>query len=174
VICVVRMIAAIALLCASCYDDPNYTATRFKCDPTHGCPAGQQCVGGQCTPQGADAAIPTTDAAGAKADGVVCGAAICTAQQQCCAEFAGQPSCTPIGAACTGVAATCDGLEDCNGGACCFDLGRATVACAASCAQLPQVCRDAADCTDPMSRLCCLGSEPPGAPWGICRPICPP
>lgn len=168
-----RLLTAIAVFAAGCYEDPDYRATRFKCDALHVCPAGQTCVAGACTPGGNPVIDASSGDGGFRADGVVCGATTCPVGQQCCADITSSPRCTAIGAACTGVTAVCDGIEDCNGFACCSDPGNLTYTCTTSTrCDVEQICRDAADCTDPGLRMCCFGVGAPGAPWGSCRPAC--
>jgi len=80
-------------------------------------------------------------------------------------------------ASCEGLSATCDGIEDCGGNACCegIDLSiacRATPQCLIQ--DTDQICRDASDCTDPAAKQCCFVDGVPGEPWRRCKPICPP
>jgi len=165
VICVWHLLTAMCLLAIGCYEAPDYKTTRFKCDAAHACPDTQACVNGACSGGGGNAV------------GVACGAITCAVNQQCCADFVAAPTCAPLGASCNGVAATCDGIEDCNGNACCEQ----TIVLAISCASTPvcqdaaqdQICRDAGDCTDPAAALCCFGLGLPGEPWGRCGPLCP-
>lgn len=173
VICVSRLLAVIAALVAGCYQDPDYGGTHFKCDASHACPGSQVCVNGSC----AAGVGGGPDGGVTGGNGVLCGTSTCTAGQQCCAEFSGGLSCAPTGTSCiAGFAATCDGIEDCGGLACCMDgADRAPASCStmAACRSLPdQLCRDAMDCTDPQARQCCFGVGSLNEPWGRCLPGC--
>jgi hypothetical protein len=170
-ICVWHLLTAMCLFAMGCYEAPDYTATRFRCDPTHACPGTQVCVSGACSGGGNDSG--TSDPAG-----VSCGAITCAADQQCCLDFITLPHCTALGASCDGIAATCDGLEDCRGNACCEGAFGLPIVCGSTpicpSPDQDQICRDADDCTNPLARQCCLGVGLPAEPWGRCRPGCPP
>ena len=166
-ICVWHLLTAMCLFAIGCYEAPDYTATRFKCDAAHACPGTQACVAGQCSGGGGS---DTSNLVG-----VTCGSITCAADQQCCLDFLAQLHCTAVGASCDGFAATCDGIEDCRGNACCELLGL-DVGCSStlSCPNpgQDQICRDTTDCTSPAARQCCFGDGLPGEPWGRCEPIC--
>lgn len=156
------------LLAIGCYEAPDYTGTRFKCDDDHVCPDGQQCVAGVCGGNGGGSNM--IDAATSPI-GVQCGAMQCTSGQKCCADFLGGPNCIPASAACnTGIAATCDGIEDCAGGACC-ENGTIVVECQPTCSG-QTICRDNADCVNSGMPMCCpsIGTM---EPWGKCSNACP-
>ena len=167
VICVRHLLATLYVFAIGCYSDPDYAATRFRCDTAHVCPDGQVCVNGACS-----GGSPSGQA------GVACGGTTCGAGQVCCLDFIAGPSCMASSADCDGAVATCDGVEDCNGNACCERaLGLpitcgSTAICVGPAAE--QICRDAADCTDPSARACCFGLGLPGEPWGRCESSCPP
>jgi len=152
-------LAAIAMLLAgaACYDAPDYGATTFRCDATHGCPAGQTCVAGLCRGGG-----------GTQGDGVACGAQVCASGLQCCVDFIDPPICLPAGVMCVGLSATCDGLEDCQTGTCCR-VGAGAECTTASCND--PICREPADCPAAQP-MCCTGITT-GEPWGHCMTICP-
>lgn len=160
-----QLLTALAVLLAGCYQDPDYAGTRFRCDTAHACPDGQECVAGVCS----GAVHGGTDV------GVLCGTTVCSADQQCCADFINGPRCTAQSAQCNGISATCDGIEDCAGKACCEGASALSIACgtATTCpiAQI-EVCRDATDCTDPDTPACCLDATTPNEPWGRCLPGC--
>jgi hypothetical protein len=110
------------------------------------------------------------DLAGRDFAGVNCGTEICTASQECCVFVSGgsfTASCVAAGTGCGdgGIAATCDGPEDCSGGTpnCCANIsldnmsvmGQAT--CTATCPGNAQqgtnggmvtskLCHNSADC----------------------------
>lgn len=158
------------MLAVGCYEAPDYSGTRFKCDDQHACPGGQPCIDGLCggSGGGSDAMIDAPP----PAVGVACGAMTCGASQKCCADLLAGPSCIPQSATCAGVAATCDGTEDCAGNACC-ESGGGVAACGTSPTCPNQtICRENADCTNPAQRLCCTV---PGTmePWGRCFTACP-
>ncbi len=160
--------AWLVLLAIGCYEAPDYAGTHFKCDDNHGCPDGQQCVAGVCGGNGSGSNMP--DAATSSA-GVICGASVCTGGQKCCADFLSGPHCIAAGASCTaGISATCDGVEDCSGGACCAN-GSVTVECQTTCSG-QTICRDAADCVNSGASMCCpsIGTM---EPWGKCSNVCP-
>ena len=138
-----------------CYTDPDYGASRFKCDDTHGCPDGQTCISGACSP-GSDGGVI----------GVSCGVETCGGGQQCCAGFGVTPHCIDLTMSCTGTVATCDGTEDCGGDPCC-DVGGSTIECGTSCTN--RICRDPSDCPQTLP-MCCPSLT--GAPWGRCSFSC--
>jgi hypothetical protein len=168
-ICVWHLLTAMCLFALGCYEAPDYAAARFKCDATHACPDGQICVSGACSGGGGGSS--------SNAVGVTCGAITCAADQQCCLDFVTMPHCTALGASCDGFAATCDGIEDCKGNACCQGIGL-DISCGATTTCLNQdqgqICLDPSDCTNPAAKLCCFGGGLPGEPWGRCAPICSP
>ena len=94
------------MLMIGCYEAPDYSGTRFKCDSTHACPDGQQCVSGSCSGgSGTDASVSST--------GVLCGSITCGATQKCCADLAaGVNSCIALAVTCAGYAATCRAIRD--------------------------------------------------------------
>ncbi|MCX5744455.1 MAG: hypothetical protein NT062_18345 [Proteobacteria bacterium] len=150
-----RWIVCVAALAGCTFDDPDLGAAKFKCDAAHACPDGQACVAGVCGGSGSNVAT---------FDGVKCGAATCTAGQQCCAGPLLAATCQPAGTACTAngeAAATCDGVEDCPADqACC---GASDAACgAASCT--PRACQSVDDCTGGLG--CCR--DLPYLSWGYC------
>lgn len=128
----------------------------------------------------ADAAPGTPDAApGGPADaaiGVACGAAsTCSTAQQCCVTAngdGGTSMCVSPGA-CQGIAASCDGPEDCSGHACCASFnpqtGMAAVTCigtdACGVGQV-QACHEDADCPaqGQTAGVCCVAGT-----TGYCR-----
>jgi hypothetical protein len=154
------------MLAVGCYAAPDYSGTHFKCDSTHACPEGQQCVNGTCS------GGSSIDASGSSA-GVLCGATTCAATQKCCADLsAGVPTCIALTASCTGFAATCDGKEDCGTMKCC-ESGTLLIGCVATCAgQGRLICRDNTDCTDATQPNCCA-SVGTLEPWGRCNAVCP-
>lgn len=151
------------MLAAGCYSAPDYGGTRFKCDADHGCPEGQTCIAGFCNEGSGSNQVDA-----ASVTGVLCGGTTCAAGQKCCADVLAGPTCMALGATCAGLSATCDGIEDCNGMPCCD--GNPSIACGTTCAS--QICREAADCTDPGAPMCCLGVGP-SEPWGRCFATCP-
>lgn len=155
--------AWLVLLAVGCYEAPDYSGTRFKCDDAHPCPSGQACVNGVC---GGDS---TTVDAPASEIGVACGDTTCAENQKCCADLLGGPSCVAQNSVCAGVSATCDGIEDCDGNPCCETNGVA--ACATTCAG-NMICRQNADCTNPGQPACCMITGT-GEPWGRCLAACP-
>jgi hypothetical protein len=167
-ICVWHLLTAMCLFAMGCYEAPDYTATRFKCDPTHACPGTQVCVNAVCN--------SGPDSGTSNLVGVSCGATTCAAGQECCLDFVAAPHCTASGS-CDGVPAACDGIEDCGGNACCEGIGLA-IACGGTsiCPDQgqDQICRDPTDCTNPAARQCCFGVGLPGEPWGRCQPRCSP
>jgi hypothetical protein len=161
--------AWLVLLAIGCYEAPDYSGTRFKCDDEHACPDGQACVNGFC---GGGSGSNMVDAA-PPAIGVACGATTCTTGQKCCADFLNGPTCIALGASCAGIAATCDGVEDCAGNACCSDAGGSAAACGAAAMCTNQtICRENADCTTPNQPMCCM-IPGTGEPWGRCLNACP-
>jgi hypothetical protein len=158
------VIASLAVV-AGCYADPDLGATRFRCDDAHACPAGQACVDGVCSADPGDGG----DDAGVEAE-VTCGAGGCGVGEEFCADFVAGPRCQLAAAGCTGIAATCDGLEDCALGSTCCDLGGGVVGCAPACQN--QICREPADCTNPGAPACCFGIGT-DEPWGRCLAACP-
>lgn len=159
---VIRVIGAVnvmAVIAATgCYEDPDYSTAGFKCDAEHGCPAHQTCVNRTC--------MLGSGPAGA----VVCGAVACDASQKCCLDGQGGAACIALTGSCPAIAARCDGIEDCSGGACCAprlgDIQCGEVTCDT------QVCRENGDCLDRSAPLCCLGVGLPNQPWGFCSPVC--
>jgi len=153
------------LFAMGCYATPDYAATRFKCDATHLCPDGQTCVNGACTGGGSGLTNVV---------GVSCGLATCAANQQCCIDILSAPYCTVLSTDCDIVGARCDGIEDCQGNACCEEIGL-DIACSST-TTCPtgqdQICRDTTDCTTPGLKQCCFDVGLPGEPWGRCRPAC--
>lgn len=132
---------------ASCA--PDYGHTAFRCDAEHGCPDGQSCVGGRCR-RGTPVAP----------DGVVCGAVVCDATQQCCDDDDGTSRCIAAGDVCPGDGALCDGVEDCQArDLCCADGDLAF--CDASCRHA--ACREDTDCPS-LEPHCCPGDSP----WKVC------
>jgi hypothetical protein len=162
-ICVWHLLTAMCLLAMGCYEAPDYTATRFKCDTAHVCPDNQICVSGTCSRGGG----------GPDTVGVSCGQITCAVDQQCCIDIVDAPHCTALNQSCDAIAATCDGIEDCHGNACCEQIDL-SIACsgAATCSGQDQICLDTADCTNPAAKQCCFGDGLPGEPWGRCRPTC--
>jgi hypothetical protein len=160
----VRYALLVMLLVSGCYEAPDYSGTHFKCDADHACPEGQACINGICGGMGSGSNIDAPPSAA----GVLCGTTTCAANQKCCSDFIGGPACIAMNATCAGIAATCDGVEDCSGMPCC-DVGGATVACASSCQT--QVCRDNTDCS--ASAPNCCPSIGTNEPWGRCSPVCP-
>ena len=169
--------AVLLLVIVGCYEAPDYSGTRFKCDVDHPCPEGQLCSSGFCTEtmtsdggrndgSPRDSSMIDTAPGGA---GVLCGSIVCGSQQKCCADFAAGPSCVALGAGCNGYAATCDGTEDCAGIPCC-DVGGQMIQCATSCPTLT-ICREPADCTNPQLPYCCFGTGF-NEPWGRCLNGC--
>lgn len=156
---VIADVIALILMCG-CYHTPDYSTADFKCDAEHACPPGQACISGRCNPGG----VPPVS--------VACGGAICSADQVCCADARGTATCIAPGADCEGSAASCDGVEDCPGGACCLTPLGAQVACGeVDCND--QVCRENADCLLPSAPICCFNVGLPSEPWGHCLSSCP-
>lgn len=156
-----RVIVIVVL--TGCYTDPNFDATRFRCDDAHACPPGQVCVGGRCS-----GSAPVDDAPASQV-GVACMGTVCGSGTECCVDFVAGPRCIQIGAACTGFTARCDGVEDCGGNVCCAD-GTNVECRSTTCTRA--ACLDDDDCKDPNARTCCLGVTP-GVPWGDCLSVCP-
>jgi hypothetical protein len=155
---VIAMLVAGAAGAAACYEAPDYGATMFRCDAAHACPEGQTCIDGLCRGGGGSG----------QGSGVACGAQMCASGQQCCIDFISAPRCLAAGVSCPGLAATCDGLEDCAAGACCF-IGARADCTTASCND--PICLQPADCPAAQP-MCCLGFTT-GEPWGHCLTICP-
>jgi hypothetical protein len=158
--------ALLAMLMIGCYEAPDYSGTRFKCDVDHPCPPGQTCVSGTCNGNGSNGSVdaPTQSA------GVLCGATTCDVGEKCCATFINVATCIAVGATCAGIAATCDGIEDCTGGTCCEGGGGQQIACAATCTATT-ICRENTDCPN-SAPMCCpnIGTM---EPWGRCFTVCP-
>ncbi|MBS1121306.1 MAG: hypothetical protein H6Q90_3534 [Deltaproteobacteria bacterium] len=153
----IRLVVMLSIL-AGCYADPDYGSSRFKCDETHGCPDGQTCIAGMCSPD------PGAGDGGVSS--VACGAETCGDGQKCCVGFAVAPRCIDLAMSCAGAAATCDGVEDCGGDPCC-DSG-STIACGTTCTS--RICREPSDCAVAQP-MCCTSLT--GAPWGRCGQFCP-
>jgi len=167
-ICVWHLLTAMCLFAMGCYEAPDYTATRFKCDAVHACPDNQVCVSGVCSGGGSGG-----DAS--RAVGVTCGATTCAVDQQCCLDFLTALRCTALGTSCDGIAVTCDGTEDCGGTACCGDIGLSIGCTGTAICPNPgqdQICRDTSDCTSSVAKQCCFDVGLPGEPWGRCTPFC--
>jgi hypothetical protein len=159
----------IVMLALGCYEAPDYSGARFKCDDKHACPAGQQCVNGLCGGGGSGGS--GTDSGMTSQSSVACAGETCGANQKCCVDFVTSGvSCIATGAQCNGFSATCDGKEDCSGGFCC-ESGGGTIGCGAACSS-GTICLEAADCpsTTPM---CCMGLGGTMEPWGRCNVACP-
>src|SRR5262245_4152299 len=166
----------------SCYADPDWAGTSFKCDDAHGCPPGQTCILGLCTRSessgsgsgsgdgGSTGGGPDGGGSGSVADGVVCGDVVCTSAQKCCMDVILRPRCLRLDDPCSGSFATCDGREDCEGAPCCMtSTSGVQVVCGSPGCHAS--CRDADDCTDPLKPMCCptmIGT----APWGHCAGSC--
>lgn len=163
--------AWLALVCFGCYSAPDYDDTRFKCNAQHGCPDGQVCISGFCTVMSGNGDGGSTMDVAPGGTGVVCGSMTCSTNQKCCADFVNGPSCIALTAGCSGYEATCDGIEDCNGGSCC-DTGGSMIGCEASCNTTQQICREDADCTNNNLPKCCFGTGA-NEPWGRCWNACP-
>jgi hypothetical protein len=104
---------------------------------------------------------PTQEDSGATPGVVPCGQTTCDiTTQQCCITVgqSGGATCIDATAQCQGVPVSCDGPEDCSGGApiCCGSVGNGGVVCAATCQGL-RLCRLDADC-DSGNRCCGSGS----------------
>ena len=147
----------IVIAATGCYEDPDYSTAGFKCDAEHACPDHQQCVSGTCT-------------LGSGPAGVVCGTVACDASQKCCLDGQGGATCIALTASCPTIAARCDGIEDCSGGACCAPM-LGDIQCGESTCGT-QICRENEDCLDRAARLCCLGMGLPNQPWGFCSDVC--
>jgi hypothetical protein len=163
-ICVWHLLTAMCLFAMGCYEAPDYTATRFKCDATHACPDSQVCVSGVCSGGNVSKVV-----------GVSCGAITCAVDQQCCLDFVLTLRCTALGTSCDGIGVTCDGTEDCGGNACCEGISLSIGCVGTAICPNPgqdQICRDATDCTGPVARQCCFDDGLPGEPWGRCAPFC--
>ena len=149
---------AVLVLLAACYGAPDYTGTAFKCDAQHGCPDGQQCIGGLCTGSGSS---------GGGFDGIKCGVGgTCGSGMECCADQVNPFHCVPVGQSCLGIYATCDGVEDCPMGEHCCDNNTPT-ACGSACAAV--ACTDTTDCPSAQPVCCFLD---PAVPWGRCETAC--
>lgn len=127
------------LVSACSYADPSFDTVLFRCDPEHGCPTGETCLGGTC------------QHAAATHDGVKCGTATCSPGQQCCITVINAPACIAGTAACPGLGAYCDGVEDCDSGSQCCQ-GDAVVCDPAGC--LSAVCVTSADCSVAAPNCC--------------------
>ena len=165
--------ALYVLFAVGCYSAPDYGGTHFKCDAEHACPDNQPCINGYCNGDGGsgsgnpDSNMGQPDAGGA--NGVICATATCGTGMKCCFDFISAPVCTPLAQACNGLSATCDGVEDCDGSPCC-DVSN-TISCGTVSCQ-NQICREAADCKNPNTPLCCTNTGT-GEPWGHCYNACP-
>jgi hypothetical protein len=164
-ICVWHLLTAMCLFAMGCYETPDYTPTRFRCNAAHICPDNQICQNGACT--GGSSATSNVV-------GVSCGSITCAIDQQCCLDFVSAPLCTALIASCDVLGATCDGIEDCHGNACCEVIGL-DIACSGT-TTCPtgqdQICLDTSDCTTPAVKQCCFDEGLPGEQWGRCRPAC--
>jgi hypothetical protein len=158
--------AVIVMLAMGCYEAPDYSGARFKCDAEHACPAGQDCINGLCGGGGSN----MIDSGTSPQSSVACGSATCGANQKCCMDFLSSGlSCLALGAMCNGLSASCDGKEDCSGGGSCCGTGTAS-ACAATCTIT--VCREPTDCPA-SSPVCCFNVGGTMTPWGQCHLACP-
>jgi hypothetical protein len=157
----VRVVVLVML--AACYGAPDYTHTGFRCDDTHGCPAGQQCIASVC--EGGGSGI---DGSASTFDGVKCGVGgTCGAGEQCCADQVNPFRCIPATSSCLGLWATCDGVEDCATDQRCCSNGEATKCGASSCGQV--ACTDNSDCPSSQPTCCFID---PTVPWGRCNTAC--
>lgn len=123
-------------------------------------------------PDPTDSGPPTTSDAGPA--GVTCGTATCVDPQICCVAFAGGMATMTCSAPadCMGVAASCDGPEDCASGEACCGMfggpggGGGTTSCVAEamCTR-GRLCHADADCTG--MDTCCsfMGAS-------VCSPRC--
>ncbi|HEY5923966.1 MAG TPA: hypothetical protein VIV11_19940 [Kofleriaceae bacterium] len=154
------------LLAIGCYEAPDYSGTRFKCDSEHACPNNQPCVNGFCS---AGSGSNMIDSGMPPQVGIACGSATCSGSQKCCVDFVSGPACVAATTSCTGFLAACDGKEDCGGSFCC-DISGTVIECATICTN-SVICRDNADCPTTLSQCC-----PPTTqfePWGRCNIACP-
>jgi hypothetical protein len=126
-------------------------------------------------PLGTDAGGPSTGTDAGPA-GVACGDEVCVDPQVCCVSFGGggtsSRACT-VADACMGVAAACDGPEDCASGEACCGMrgmgggGSASTGCVPDAAcRFGRLCHVDSDCTG--RDTCC---EFMGA--SVCSPFCP-
>jgi len=146
------LLAAVVIVAAAAgcrYDDPDLTGVHFTCDATHGCPDGEQCVGGVCS-------------GGGGGDGVACNGTQCMPGDQCCVDFVNAPRCIGAAESCPGMGAVCDGIEDCPGGRCCDDGGGP--ACGAAACDTA-ICVTGEDCPGSAPNCCVID---PTLPWGQC------
>src|SRR5262249_9485607 len=99
--------------------------------------------------------------------GVACGAdGSCAPSDGCCLEAG---ACGAL-VDCFQTHASCDGPEDCEGGACCASAASSFgyTVCSTSCGTI--ICHSACDCTD-AEPACCPYPEAPR--FGRCKPSCP-
>ncbi|HET9626755.1 MAG TPA: hypothetical protein VFP84_35575 [Kofleriaceae bacterium] len=146
-----RRALVVLLVCVGCAPDTALTA--FLCGAGDACPADQVCLAGRCRRGPAP-----------HADGVICGGARCTTDEQCCVDGTNPPRClAAANANCPGLVALCDGEEDCTGGdKCCADASLVT--CSTDCTTV--VCQTDDDC--PAGRPnCCMAD--PAVSWGTCQ-----
>jgi hypothetical protein len=144
------------------FPDPDLSGTTFACEVDAECSPGQTCVGMRCQgmPDGGSDDGPQGSM------GVACGnQGTCDPDDQCCVSFGGSDfDCDPAGNTCLGWIATCDGPEDCPGGACCSDNGMASCGDAGCNAH---VCLSDDGCSGATPKCCFVIT---GNPWGICNP----
>jgi hypothetical protein len=96
---------------------------------------------------------------------VACGARRCTPDETCCIDTVNDPRCIPALDVCLGVAARCDGVEDCQAGLTCCEAG-STLVCSDSCAV--SACQEPADCPSEAPN-CCVDDTIPGQTWKTCQ-----
>lgn len=77
----------------------------------------------------ADAARDAAPDASAIGQTILCGTARCNVGAQICCQTATASTCQPRGSACTGIAMSCDGTEDCPGEVCCGILPAGPLEC---------------------------------------------
>jgi|GEM_PF-2660029 len=144
-----------ALALAGCYEEPDYSDTRFRCGEGGRCPSGYTCLLGVCE--------RGSSIDGAMVQGILCNGTRCDVGDVCCV-YLGTATCRPPGqgpcartATCDASSATCGALEVCcqtPSGADC----QSYVTCLGT-----YVCEgvDDVDCLD----TCCPTSD---GPWGVC------
>jgi hypothetical protein len=147
-----RSFCALAFVLAACgYTAPDYSDAQFRCDDTHPCPTGQECVAELCQPPGSGVdAPPGVDA---QFSGISCGDDVCDLSDECCVDVISGTRCQAPGAFCSGPATVCDGPEDCPGEECCLSASFAGVCTAVGTCSGRTACHETTDCSG--TQTCC-------------------